>query len=43
MNRPPKDDEKYRIGVAPQTAYGKDDDEVKFDPAQAYANPELAP
>lgn len=43
MNRPPKESEKYRIGVAPQTVFAKTDDAVKFDPTQAYANPELEP
>ncbi|MEA3225526.1 MAG: hypothetical protein U9Q07_06210, partial [Planctomycetota bacterium] len=43
MNRPPKDNEKYRIGIAPQTKYKQTDADGKFDPSQAYANEELNP
>lgn len=43
MNRAPTEEEKFRLGVAPQTMFKRDDDEVKFDPKVAYGNKELEP
>jgi len=43
MDRPPTTTEKYRIGVAPQTKYSQDADEVKFDPDIVYRRQDLNP
>lgn len=43
LNRPPKQDEQFRVGVMPHTKYGRTDPEVQFDPDQAYANEDMEP
>jgi hypothetical protein len=43
LSRPPQIGEELRMGVAPQTAFQRNDEEAKFQPSVVYGNQELDP